>query len=128
MFIAPLEQDSKYVHSGIANNCMLKRPQIQLCAPLAIRFRIANRCTRWRRNFKGLSQNGGQADCSKNLRASLSNDDLSNEPKFGRIHLAGQYLESNIPRLHSLLGIIALLLLVSVHHTCHLHYHTYYLS
>ncbi len=30
---------------------------------------------------------------SKNLRASLFNDDLSNEPNFGRIHLAGQYLK-----------------------------------
>ncbi len=29
---------------------------------------------------------------SKNLRASLFNDDLSKEPNFGRIHLAVQYL------------------------------------
>ncbi len=29
---------------------------------------------------------------SKNLRASLFNDNLSNEPNFGRIHPAGQYL------------------------------------
>jgi hypothetical protein len=28
----------------------------------------------------------------KIFRASLFNDDLSNEPNFGRIHLAGQYL------------------------------------
>ncbi len=28
----------------------------------------------------------------KKLCASLCNDDLSNEPNFGRIHLAGQYL------------------------------------
>jgi hypothetical protein len=27
------------------------------------------------------------------FRASLFNDDLSNEPNFGRIHLAGQYHE-----------------------------------
>jgi hypothetical protein len=33
---------------------------------------------------------------SKNLRASLSNDDLSNEPNFGRIHLVGQYLDLHI--------------------------------
>ncbi len=32
------------------------------------------------------------ADFSKNLLASLFNDDLLNEPNFGRIHLAGQYL------------------------------------
>jgi hypothetical protein len=28
----------------------------------------------------------------KTFRASLFNDDLSNEPKIGRIHLTGQYL------------------------------------
>ncbi len=28
----------------------------------------------------------------KTFRASLLNDDLFNEPNFGRIHLAGQYL------------------------------------
>jgi hypothetical protein len=39
---------------------------------------MANYCTRWRG--------------SKNLRVSLFNDDLSNEPNFSRIHLAGQYL------------------------------------
>ncbi len=32
------------------------------------------------------------ADFSKNLRASLFNDDLWNEPNFGRIHLAGENL------------------------------------
>jgi hypothetical protein len=29
---------------------------------------------------------------SKNLWASLVNDDQSNEPNFSRIHLAGQYI------------------------------------
>ncbi len=28
----------------------------------------------------------------KTIRASLFNDNLSNGPNFGRIHLAGQYL------------------------------------
>jgi hypothetical protein len=32
----------------------------------------------------------------KIFRASLFNDDLSNEPNFGRIHLAGQYLSVNV--------------------------------
>jgi hypothetical protein len=41
--------------------------------------------------FKGLSQHGGRADFSKNLRVPLFNDDLSIEPNFGRIHLTGQY-------------------------------------
>ncbi len=35
---------------------------------------------------------GGSRIFPKNLRASLFNDDLSNEPNFGRNHLAGQYL------------------------------------
>ncbi len=35
---------------------------------------------------------GGGRIFLKNRRASPFNDDLSNEPNFGRIHLAGQYL------------------------------------
>ncbi len=44
--------------------------------------------------FKGLSQDGAREDFSKNLRASLSLfiKYPYNEPNFGRIHLAGQYL------------------------------------
>jgi hypothetical protein len=49
---------------------------------LAICFQIANSCIKWRCNFKGLSQQRGRADFSKNLRASLSNGDQSNEPNF----------------------------------------------
>ncbi len=49
---------------------------VRLTEQLAIRCLIANYCTRWRRSFKGLSQDGGWADFSKNLRAYLFNDDL----------------------------------------------------
>ncbi len=42
--------------------------------------------------FKGLSEDGGRLIFPKNLRASLFNDELSKEPKFGLIYLAGQYL------------------------------------
>ncbi len=42
--------------------------------------------------FEGISQHGGPADFYRNLRASLFNKGLSNEPSLGRIHLAGQYL------------------------------------
>ncbi len=35
---------------------------------------------------------GGREDFSKNLRDTTFNKDLSNEPNFGRILLAGQYL------------------------------------
>ncbi len=55
-------------------------------------FQIANSCTIWSYSFKGLSQQGGREDFSQNLGTSLFNDDLSNEPNFIRIHLAGQYL------------------------------------
>jgi hypothetical protein len=41
--------------------------------------------------FKGLSQDGGQADSSKNSIAQLFNKYLSNKPAFSQIHLAGQY-------------------------------------
>jgi hypothetical protein len=44
------------------------------------------------RGFYKLSQDCGTGGFfPKNLRASLFNDDLSIEPNFGRIHLAGQY-------------------------------------
>ncbi len=35
-------------------------------------------------------QDGRRADFSESLRALLFNDDLSNEPTFSQIHLAGQ--------------------------------------
>jgi hypothetical protein len=41
----------------------------------------------------GLSEVGGRADFLKDRRASLFNDSLSNEPNFGRIHRAGQYIK-----------------------------------
>ncbi len=58
---------------------------------LAVCFQIANSCARLRCNFEGLSQHGGWADFTKNFRLSLFNDDLSNKPYLGRIHLAGHY-------------------------------------
>ncbi len=57
-----------------------------------IRNTVANSFTRGRGIFKGLSQDGGWADFSKNLRASLLYKGLSKEPNLGWIHLAGQYL------------------------------------
>jgi hypothetical protein len=44
------------------------------------------------RILKGLSQDGGRVDFSKNLHAAVFNKYLSSEPDFARIHLAGQYL------------------------------------
>jgi hypothetical protein len=42
--------------------------------------------------LKGLSEDGGGRIFLKSLRDTSFNKDLSNEPNFGRIHLAGQYL------------------------------------
>jgi hypothetical protein len=64
-----------------------------MCPPLTIRILIANSSRRWRGIFKELLQDGGRADFSKNLRASLLNKYLTNEPSFSWIHLAGQYLK-----------------------------------
>ncbi len=55
--------------------------------------KIANSCTRRRGNFKKGSHSMGDGRIFlQNLRASLFNDDLSNEPNLGRIHHAEQYL------------------------------------
>ncbi len=67
LIIAPLSTD-------VMNNN--KRPLTDL----------VNSRTRWRCNFKRLSQHEGQADFSKK-------NGLSNEPNFGQIRLAGQYLQ-----------------------------------
>ncbi len=48
-----------------------KRSQTELFAPLGIRILLANSCTRWRRFFKGLSQDGSPTDFYENLCASL---------------------------------------------------------
>jgi hypothetical protein len=62
-------------------------------AALAIRFIIANSCTRWRGILKGShAQDGGRLDFVKNFLFSLYNKYLSNEPNFSLIHLAGQYI------------------------------------
>ncbi len=53
---------------------------------------MANDCMRWRQSFKGLSLDGGRMDFSKKFRNTSLIKDLSNEPTFGRIHLAEQYL------------------------------------
>ncbi len=54
---------------------------------------IVNWKTRGRYNtLKGSQRMGGGRIFLKNRCASLRNDDLLNEPYFGQIHLAGQYL------------------------------------
>ena len=63
LFIAPLETDSKFVHSALPTAvCIVnKRRQAELCVALAICFQIANRWTRWRCSYQGLSQDEGWA-------------------------------------------------------------------
>ncbi len=87
----------KYEYNGGSTKRMGKLSEMNFIPALAIRFRITNSCIRWRGIFKRLSQDGGRADFSKNLLASLFNKDLSKEPNFGQIHLAGQYLYRYYP-------------------------------
>jgi hypothetical protein len=47
-----------------------------------------NSCTRWRGILKILYQDEEGADFSKNRRATLFNDDLSNDSTVSQIHLA----------------------------------------
>jgi hypothetical protein len=57
---------------------------------------IVNGKTRKHTNtLKGSQRMGGGRIFLKTFRASLFNEDLSNEPNLGRIHLAGQYLKKN---------------------------------
>ncbi len=64
---------------------------MKFMATLAFRILIANSWTRWRGIFKGLSQDGEQADLCKNLRGSLFDKYLSNEPNSSRISLGSTF-------------------------------------
>jgi hypothetical protein len=63
-------------------------------AAQAIRFLIANKCTRWRGIFEGLLQNGVRAESAENLRTSSFDEGLSVDTgtTFSQIYLDGQYL------------------------------------
>jgi hypothetical protein len=80
-----LNQKCKHC-SAVDNGAM------NLTSAFEIRFRIANSCMRWRGIFRGLSQDRGRTDFSRKLCAFLFYKDLSIEPSFCRIHLAGQHL------------------------------------
>ncbi len=87
-FIPHLAIDNDFFHSEFVK----PKAQSERCAHLPIECIIGNYCTRWRHCFKGLSLDGGHADFLKSLRDASFNKDLSNDPTFGHIHLAGQYL------------------------------------
>ncbi len=82
-FIAPLPVS---VHD------VKQKARLELCVPLAVTILLANYCTRWHCNFKGLSQDGGRPKLAENLLTSPINNELSNKT-FSLIHLAGQYLK-----------------------------------
>ncbi len=66
---------------------------MHLIVQLTIRGLIANYCVRdGAVTLKGSHRIGDVQIFSKNLRASLFNDDLPNGSNFGPIHLAGEYL------------------------------------
>ncbi len=73
LFIAPFP-------TAVCGEYSKKRRQTELCAPLAIRFQIANSCMRWSGISKGLSQDGERGIFLKTIALS--------RPNFDRIHLA----------------------------------------
>ncbi len=80
---------SQYFHGFVKTQRLPN--QTEMFEPSIVRSFI-HVFARWHCNLKGLSQDGGPADFSKNLNASLFNNDLLNdEPNFGQIHLARQY-------------------------------------
>ncbi len=97
-FIPQLAIETELFHSAFVNPCMIENQRrsqsgVRLAAAhLHIECIMGNLCTRWRHCFKGLSLDGGQADFSKKPRDASFTKDLSNEPTFGRIHLARQNL------------------------------------
>ncbi len=63
--------DTKFFHCEFANPCMMfnlrcSRSGVCMTAQLTIRCLLANYCTIWRCNFKGLSEDWGRLDFSKN--------------------------------------------------------------
>ncbi len=76
-----------------------KRPKRHV-RRLAVRLRIAYSCTRWRRIFKGFSQDGRWADYSKTLRASLFNKGLWNKPNFSWNHASCWKVPLNLYKFH----------------------------
>jgi hypothetical protein len=71
-FIPQLAIDTEFFHSVFVNPCTMQnqrrsRRSVRLTVHLAIESEMANDryCMRWRGIFKGLSQDGGQANFSK---------------------------------------------------------------
>ena len=84
-------------------NGVIKRPQFLLFSTAQVRNEYSPQLSKllYKRKlknkealkyFKGLSEDGGGWIFLKTFRASLFNEDLSNEPNFSRIHPTGQHL------------------------------------
>ncbi len=99
-----MKEDDKKVHSAIGSwfwmfssrlcQCLYdvkQKAQLELCAPLAIRFLIANYCIRWRGIFKVLSQAEEGADFFS-APLSLINTFQMSLVSAGSISLHGPYL------------------------------------
>jgi hypothetical protein len=76
---------------------LAKRPQCLLFSTAQVRNEYSPQLSKLFYNCKlknkeALSEDGVGRILLKTFRVSLFNEDLSNEPNFGRIHLAGQYL------------------------------------
>jgi hypothetical protein len=96
-FIPQVAIDTEFAHSVFANPCITynqRRSQsgVRITTQLTIRYFLVSYCTDGAVTLKGFQRNGDGQIFLKTLGASLFNDDLSNEPDFGRIHLAGQWL------------------------------------
>jgi hypothetical protein len=65
------------------------------------------------KSLKGSKGKGDSRIFFLNYRGSLFNDDLSNEPNFSLIYLAGQHLQA-VLRIHDILGWIRILLFSSL--------------
>jgi hypothetical protein len=77
------------VASALALYNVKQRRRLELCASLAIRFLIVSSCTRWHRIFEDHSQNGGRADLSQNLCASLFRSTSTGSILLGRTFING---------------------------------------
>jgi hypothetical protein len=78
-FNAPLESRFQIYSSRLCQSLydVKQKSQMELCTPSPITVRGGDRC-----NFKGLSQEGGQAKLAENLRASPFDKELSNKISF----------------------------------------------
>ena len=93
-FILQLAIDTKFFHRAFFNPCTMlnqrrRRSDVRFTALLAVECLMANY---WRGYLKGSHRMGDGWIFLKNVRDNSFNKDLSNEPNFGLIHLAGQYL------------------------------------